>query len=333
MDKIDRKLLIISENGKFYGLITIGDIQRALLKKEDLNNCVINYVRDDILYSSSDASLDEIKNLMQIKRLEVMPIVDDGNLVDIINWEDIFPQKKINKPLSQKLPVVIMAGGKGERLQPLTNVLPKPLIPISCKTIIEDIMDRFVDISCDNFFISLNYMADFIEEYLNKKQNKNYHIRFFREEKPLGTAGSISLIKDELRTTFFLSNCDILLDINFQDLVNYHNSNNNIITVVSAVKNFSLPYGIIETTKDGQMISLNEKPQMLFQINSGLYVIEPKIFNYVKYEEFLHITDLLNRLLEAKEKIGVFPISERSWVDMGNWAEYAKIIHRGGFNA
>lgn len=326
MDEIRHKLLIICEGKKFCGLITIGDIQRALLKKIDLNKTVDNFVRTDLLIASSKTSLAEVKSVMQEKRLEYMPIVDDGLLIDIIEWDELFGTTKVSKKFANPIPVVIMAGGKGERLKPLTNILPKPLVPISQKTIIEDIMDKFVDVGCDEFYISLNYKADIIEQYLHELSSDRYKLNFFHESKPLGTAGPLSLVKSYLDKTFFLSNCDILVDIEFEDLWEYHVQNENLITIVSAIKSISIPYGTLETREKGQLITLHEKPEILTQINSGLYVIEPRIFHYIEDNAFIHITEVINLALQNGERIGVFPVSEGSWVDMGNWNEYLKVI-------
>jgi NDP-sugar pyrophosphorylase family protein len=205
------------------------------------------------------------------------------------------------------------------------------LIPIDDKTIIEDIMDRFIDVGCNSFIFSVNYKAEKIKDYFDKIPNKNYSIDYIQEDKPLGTAGSLYLLKNNISTTFFVSNCDILVDVNLEDLLNYHRENKNIITVVSVLKNYSIPYGTIETSKNGQLVSLNEKPNIVYQINSGLYILEPEIFKYLPENKFMHITDLILLLKEKGFNIGVFPVSEGSWIDMGNWDEYLNIIKKRHF--
>ncbi len=327
MDKAGRKLLIVCNEDKFLGLITIGDIQRAILNKRDLSDCVAGYMRSDILYASNEMSMDEIKILMQRKRLECMPVVDDkGMLTDTIEWEEVFSNAYQKNSQKVQCPVVIMAGGRGSRLRPITNILPKPLIPLKEKTIIEEIMDEFVEVGCKEFYISVNYKADTIQNYFEGLGNTEYGIQFICEEEPLGTAGSLFLLKERLNSTFFVSNCDILVDINLSDLMKYHKKNRNMITVVSVLKNYSIPYGTLETQEEGVLADIKEKPEMVYQINSGLYVLEPEIFGYIRNNEFLHITDLIKRLLRDKVRVGVFPISEGSWTDMGNWEEYLKLI-------
>ena len=325
MDNIRHKLLIICEEQKFLGIITIGDIQRAFLRKEEMSNPVEKYIRSDIIYADTQMEINEIKNIMQQIRIECMPVVDgNGFLVDTISWEELFSSTCSNVGEKLGYPVVIMAGGQGTRLLPLTNIIPKPLVPISERTIIEEIMDKFVAVGCNNFYISVNYKADTIKNFFKDKDK--YDVQFIQEDKPLGTAGALYLLKDDLEGTFFVSNCDILADVNFVDLVNYHKENANVLTVVSVLKNYSIPYGTLETKENGILTSLKEKPELVYQINSGVYLLESQIFDFICDGEFIHITDLIQRLLNAGKRIGVFPISDGSWSDMGNWEEYLKLI-------
>lgn len=329
MDRVDRKLLILSEGNTFIGVISIGDIQRALINKVDLSVSVMSQMRTDVLFANDTDNLEYIKGVMKKERIECMPVVNANNeLIDIIEWSDVFNCKKGKRYISAEYPVVIMAGGKGQRLSPLTNIIPKPLIPISEKTIIEEIMDRFVNINCSEFYLSVNYKADDIKEYFEKHTNSKYKIKFFQEDYPLGTAGSLYLIKDSIRDTFFVSNCDILVDVDYSDLLDYHKKNHNVATIVSVLKNYKIPYGTLETKENGLLTSLNEKPTITYQINSGLYVLEPEVFNYMNSGEFVHMTELFSRLIADEKNVGVFPVSEGSWVDMGNWEEYLKIVKK-----
>lgn len=329
MDESNKKLLLVLENNKFVSLISIGDIQRSILKKLSLDTPVNKVFRDDILVARTSDNKKEILQKMKDERVEFMPVVDsDNNLTEVLFWEDYFQDNKLTEGTKLDLPVVIMAGGEGTRLRPLTNIIPKPLIPIDDKTIVEDIMDQFIDVGCNDFTMSVNYKADKIKEYFEKIPDKNYTVSYVQEDKPLGTAGSLYLLKHKLNKTFFVSNCDILVDVNLEDLLKYHKNNNNVITVVSVLKNYKIPYGTIETGANGLLESLNEKPDIIYQINSGLYILEPKIFEYLPENTFMHITDLILKLKDNGLNVGVFPVSEGSWADMGNWDEYLKIINR-----
>ena len=327
MDTIEKKLLVICEDDRFVGVISIGDIQRAILSKADLSDRVDKYIRNDMIFAHESDELEKIKKMMLQDRIESMPVVDDADrLVNIIKWEDIFEGKKSSITKKIDYPVVIMAGGKGTRLKPITNIIPKPLIPISQKTIIEEIMDQFLAVGANNFYLSVNYKADVIERYFENLDNKSYDIHFIKEDEPLGTAGALYYLRDKLKTPFFVSNCDILVDLNLEDLVDYHQKNGNIATVVSVIKEYKIPYGTLETAKKGLLIDLKEKPVETYQINSGLYFISPEVFEYMKEKEYLDITDLLKRLVQEKRKVGVLPVSEGSWTDMGNWHEYLKLV-------
>lgn len=324
MDKTDHKLLIVTKGKTFIGVVSIGDVQRCILKCIDLNSEVNTIIRSDVKFASEDTPMEDIKEQMVKFRMEFMPIVSsDGDIKNVIFWDDLFPDHMEVVKLDNNYPVVIMAGGFGTRLKPLTNVIPKPLVPIGEKTIIEYIIDRFENVGCDNFYCSVNYKADILKYYLDTKGKK---LNYFQEPQPLGTAGSLYLLKEKLQDTFFVINCDILLDIDLAELMNFHKKNNNLITLVSVVKNFQIPYGTLKTKENGQLVELQEKPNTLYQINSGLYILEPEIFDYVEDNKFLHITTLIEKLLYDGKKVGVFPVNENAWTDMGNWEEYLRLI-------
>jgi dTDP-glucose pyrophosphorylase len=328
MDHSSRKLLIVMDGLIFTSMVSIGDIQRAIIKGVDLTGSIERILRKDVSFATSFDDLSAIKERMIVRRNELMPIVTPtGQLQDIIFWEDIFGKAiryKSNPDLN--IPVIIMAGGEGTRLKPLTNILPKPLIPINDKTIIEDIMDRFVDSGCHDFFISVNYKADFIRYYLNSLDSHIYNIKYFQEDIPLGTAGSLYLLKDKIDKTFFVSNCDIIIDQDYAEILSYHNDNKNEITVVAAIKQISIPYGTLTTGDDGVLMKMEEKPDLILRINTGFYILEPHLLEKIPENKFQHITTLIGSLLMENRRVGVFPVSEGSWKDIGNWAEYNKVI-------
>lgn len=326
MDKAKRKLLIVlHENQTFFSLLSIGDIQRAIISNIPLDTSIEKILRDDITVAHENDDVELVKKRMKTRRNEFMPIIDDTKkIIQVIFWEDLFAEKQ--PAIQFDLPVVIMAGGRGSRLKPLTNVIPKPLIPINDKTIIEDIMDRFVEHGCHQFYLSVNYKADMIRYYFDALKNPAYKIDYFQETKPLGTAGSLSLLKGKIDQTFFVSNCDILIDQDYSEIVKYHRENNNEITVVAALKHYPIPYGTIKTGAKGELLKLTEKPELTFKINSGMYVLEPKTLYGILDNQFLHITQLIEELIKQGRKVGVFPVSEKSWKDIGEWNEYLKSI-------
>ncbi len=326
MDKIDRKLLLVADNEKYAGLISIGDIQRAIIRNHDLNTPVGSVLRDDYTLAGPDDSLEEIKSMMLKYRTEFMPVIDEtGQLVNVYFWEDIFTDNEETISAGFDLPVVIMAGGLGSRLKPLTNVLPKPLIPINEKTMLEEIFDRFSQYGSKRFYISLNYKADLIKYYIDKL-NLKLDISYFEECKPLGTAGSLSLIKDRIKETFFITNCDILINDDYSEILRFHKEKENEITVIAAVKNFPIAYGTIETGINGMLMDLIEKPELTFKINTGMYILEPGVIDEIPENEMYNITDLINKLKKDGRNIGVFPIWQSNWIDIGDWKEYLDVL-------
>ncbi len=327
MDSIKRKLLIVTKEGKYHSLLSIGDIQRAIIANISTATSIEHILRHEVKVASVTDDKEEIKKNIKERRNEYMPIVNtSGEVVDVVFWEDLFMKDERKTPKVLNMPVVIMAGGQGTRLRPLTNVFPKPLLPIGGQTIVEDIMDNFVEYGCHKFFLSLNYKAAFIKLYFESISGNDYQIEYLEETKPLGTAGSLRLLKDKITNTFFVSNCDIIVDDDYAEIVKYHHENKNEITMVAAVKKISIPYGTLETKKDGLLALLQEKPDVTFKINTGFYILEPHLLNEIPDNEFYDITFLIEKLLDENRKVGVFPISEGSWIDVGTWEEYLKII-------
>lgn len=324
MDKLDKKLLIVLDVNKFYGLLSAGDIQRAIIQNKPLDTQVNCVLRKNIRIAGPEDSFESIKKMMFDYRMELCPVVNsEREIIDIYFWEDVFNEEQLRPQNQFNLPIVIMAGGLGTRLKPLTNVLPKPLIPIGEKTIIEQIFERFSRHGCNNFYLSVNYKAELIEYYL-KNQNLTYQITYIKEITPSGTAGSLSMLKEKINKTFFVSNCDIIIEQDYSEILKYHTENRNEITIVAALKHFPIPYGTIETSENGKLEKLTEKPELTFKINSGMYILEPHLLNEIPENTFYHITHLIEKIQQRNGKVGVFPVSEKSWKDIGEWDEYLK---------
>jgi dTDP-glucose pyrophosphorylase len=326
MDANKRKLLLVFNKDKFNSLLSIGDIQRAIIRNYALDAPVKNILRKEIKIAFEDEDINDIKARMLQYRTECMPLVDrNGTLKNVLFWDDVFGSDLKRKDSKLDIPVVIMAGGQGTRLQPITNVLPKPLIPLGRKTIIEEIIDNFTQVGCTCFYISVNYKAEMIKHYFSSLEH-SYSIDFFQEDQPLGTAGSLYLLKNKIHSTFFVSNCDIIIDQDPEDIYRFHIENKNALTIVSALKHYKIPYGTL-TSSDGRLLaSIDEKPELTFQINSGLYILEPEILQLIPEKKFYHITDLINDLLNTEKRVGVFPVSEGAWRDIGDWKMYLKNV-------
>lgn len=328
MDEGFTKLLLVFDGEQFLGIITNGDLQRAIIAHTPFETPIRQVIDNTTKrYAHVGDDREKIKGWMLEKRAELMPVVDEkGQLVDVVFWDEVLSEtpNSDNRPKID-LPVVIMAGGKGTRLKPITNVIPKPLVPVGDKTILEVILDQFESIGCHKFYMSVNYKADMMKYYLSQLDHK-YDVEFFMEEKPLGTIGSVSLLKGKITTPFFVSNCDSINEQDYRDVYDYHISNKNDMTIVTMVKSFKIPYGVIETGEDGLMIDLKEKPEQTYQVNTGVYILNPDVINEIPEGEFFHITHLMEKVKARGGRVGCFPVSEHSWKDMGEWPEYLKMI-------
>lgn len=327
MDSVRTKLLFVFDASRFLGILTIGDIQRSIIRGISLDSQVCTILESDKIYAKVSDPLERTKSVMHSQRIECMPVVDeDNNLIDILFWDDLFQNSSIEEREKIDIPVVIMAGGKGTRLKPLTNVIPKPLVPIGDKTILEVIMDQFEEIGCRKFYMSVNYKSNMMRYYLDQLEHK-YDIVFFEEDKPLGTIGSVSLLRGKINTPFFVSNCDSINEQDYRDVYDYHIANNNDMTIVTMVKSFKIPYGVIETGADGLMTALKEKPEQTYQVNTGVYILNPNLIDEIPEGQFFHVTHLMEKVQLRGGRVGCFPVSEQSWHDMGEWPEYLKMIN------
>lgn len=327
MDGHRTKLVFVFDENKFECILTIGDIQRAIIHHSNLNDPVSTILDRDKIYASDKDSIEQIKKIMFKELIDCMPILNDaGEIVDVLFWSDVFSETITDNRPKIELPVVIMAGGKGTRLKPLTNVIPKPLVPIGDKTILEIIMDQFESIGCHKFYMSVNYKADMLQFYLSQLEHK-YDIEFFMESRPLGTIGSVSLLKGKISTPFFVSNCDSINEQDYRDVYDYHINNHNDMTIVTMIKSIKIPYGVIMTREDGLMTSLQEKPEHNFMINTGVYILNPELIDEIPEGAYFHITHLMEKVNSRGGRVGCFPVSEDAWKDMGEWSEYLKMIH------
>lgn len=327
MEKLDEAankiIFITDDDNTLIGVVTDGDIRRFILKNGNLNEPVSKVMNKNPKVLKQGFDIKDAKELMKNELIECLPVVDSKKrVVSAIWWSDFFRSKFIISD-KVKAPVVIMAGGKGTRLDPFTKVLPKPLIPIGEKTIIEMIIDRFNEFGCREFYVSINYKASMIKAYFTEmSDNKNYDIDYLEEKEFLGTAGSLTLLKKrKINVPFFVNNCDILIEANYSDILKTHKEEKNFITIVSSLKNFKIPYGVIETEKNGSLKDIKEKPEFNFLVNTGMYVMQPEVLDDIPENKFYHVTDLINDYKIKGKKIGVYPISEKSWTDIGQMGE------------
>lgn len=317
LDEYGKKIIIVLDQNKLIGVITDGDIRRFILKNGDLNSNVTNIMNKSPKYLNISEK-EKAFDLMETFKIDAVPVVNDNHeVIDIIFSGNIL--KTCNVNALNTTPIVIMAGGRGERLHPFTKIIPKMLIPIGEIPITERIISKFQSFNFNNFYISINYKKDMIKAYFN--ENANYNITFVEETLPLGTAGSLNLLKNMIKETFFVTNCDILIEANYSDILKFHKKSKNKITVVTALKNYPVPYGIFNLNESGKVCSLEEKPNYQFLINTGMYILEPEVIDLIDENTFCDMTDLIYKYIEKNnDSVGIYPITENSWLDMGEFS-------------
>lgn len=307
--------LVINKDEKLIGTLTDGDIRRGLLRGLDLNCTIETIYNKTPTVAKVGDNADKILSLAIDKKLRQVPIVDAaGKVVDIKEIDDfIKPHPKLNK-------VILMAGGLGERLRPLTIDTPKPMLNVGNKPILQTIIEKFKENGYSNFIICLNYKSDIIQEYFKDGSEFGINIEYVIEEQRLGTAGALSLINDISNEPFFVMNGDILTNINFSQLHEYHNSSNSIATMCVRDYNFQIPYGVVEL-EGTNIISIQEKPHQKYFVSAGIYMFSHEVLNYIPKNEYFDMPTLFEKLIADGKNAISFPLREY-WLDIGKIEEY-----------
>lgn len=323
MEKIDKNskgMVYVAAERVLQGVVTDGDIRRFLLQQGDLKENILA-VANICPLSLKIGEEEKAKELMLSRDVRSIPILDEkGKIVKICFRDKIVENKKEELDI----PVVIMAGGKGTRLYPYTQILPKPLIPIGEKTITEHIMERFQRYNCNKFTMIVNYKKHFIKSYFDDNEQAG-KVDFIEEKEFLGTGGGLKLLSGRFDTPFFMTNCDILIEEDYADIIKYHKKNHNIVTMVCAVKNMVIPYGTVEMSEDNRVIGLREKPELSFITNTGFYILEPEFIDKIPENTFIHITEIIQQCIEEGLNVGVYKIHEDKWLDMGQLEELERM--------
>tara|TARA_B100001057_G_scaffold446700_1_gene485509 strand:- start:5898 stop:6974 length:1077 start_codon:yes stop_codon:yes gene_type:complete len=308
-------LIVIDKKRNFIGTLTDGDIRRSLLSgikfTETVNKCVNK--KSFILKYDDFKTLKNSKDLNIPEDVLLIPVLNQKKkIVDIVKNPKSEKFNTSNKNFNTQ--VFIMAGGMGTRLRPYSSIIPKPLIPIDGKPLIEHIMDKFLKYNFKKFTISVNNDQKIIKTFF-KSNKKKYEIIFLSEKKALGTAGSLSLI-NKIPKDLIVINCDSIIDSDYDSILKYHRSNKNDLTVVVAKKRIDIPYGVFELNKNSK-IAMIEKPSNEILINTGMYIFSGKILSVLKKNKRLEMDQLIKDLISKKNKIDLFPIDSNSWHDFG----------------
>ncbi len=322
MQKIDKNaygiLFLVNNDNTLIGCVTDGDIRRYLLAGGQMSEKAMNAANTNPRVAISE---EEARTLYHRKNYIVIPIVDESRRIVSLYTGD---GNEIKKRPILHIPVVINAGGKGTRLDPFTKVLPKPLIPVGDIPIVEHIMKEYQSYGCTEFHIIVNYKRELMKAYFADNEN-HYDITWYDEKKPLGTGGGLTLLKGKFKDTFFFANCDALLTANYESMIRFHKDNGNVITMICAYKNISIPYGVVEIGMNGAIESMKEKPLMSFLTNTGIYIVEPEVINDMEDGVAIGFPDVVEIQRKKGRKVAVFPVSENDWMDMGQLPELEKM--------
>jgi len=311
-----RIALVVDEELKLFGTVTDGDIRRAIIKNIPLKSPIHLVMNPNPVTANTKTSKEDIFKIIESRDLLHMPIVDES-----FKLTDLLTLQQLHKKQSYKNPVLIMAGGFGKRLYPLTKETPKPLLKVGKKPILDIIIEQFVDFGFKNFYISTHYLPNQVKENFHNKNFGDVTINFLYEKEPLGTAGSIGLLpkKDMSDEPLILMNGDLLTKIDFEQLLIFHKENNADATMCVRDYSFQIPYGVIEV-EDNIVKNIEEKPISSFFVNAGIYVLNQKIIKEIKGSKFLNITDFLEGKKKTS-KVCAFPVHEY-WIDIGRIEDF-----------
>lgn len=311
-------IMVSDDGGVLIGTVTDGDIRRALIKHLDMATSLDKVMNKSPFSANFLDNKDKVLRAMQKKGLLHMPITDHNRV--IVGLETL--QDLINKPKYDN-PVVLMAGGFGKRLNPLTNETPKPLLNVGTKPIMETIIEQFINSGFHNFFISTHYKAEMVSNYFSDGSNWGVSIQYIHEEKPLGTAGSLGLLPSNLSDLpIIMMNGDILTKLNFDNLLNFHIQSDSIATLCSREYDFQIPYGVIDADEN-VVKSIVEKPIQKFFVNAGIYVLNSSVYNKLDGVTNIDMPKLLNNQVKLNKKVSTFPIHEY-WIDIGHMEDYER---------
>ena len=308
-------LFIVDDNDVLLGVITDGDIRRGLIKGYSLDDFISNIMNIDFKFIfDNDIFYDVISSLKESSAKIIPVLTIEKKIQRFINLLE----------LKAILPVdaVIIAGGKGERLLPLTKLIPKPMLTIGEKPILEHNIDFLSKYGISNFHISVNYLKNIIKDYFKNGSNKNIEINYIEENEPLGTIGSVKLSNLYKNADILIMNSDLLTNINLADFYNSFKESNADMSIATTSYNVNVPYAVLDV-KNGQVVSFKEKPTYNYFSNAGIYLIKKSLINEIPDNEFYNATDLINKLLNLKRTIITYPILGY-WLDVGKHEDYSK---------
>jgi len=320
-----RCLLVIDNNKKLLGTITDGDIRKSILKNSNLERPIITiYNNRPIKVYKDKINEHQIKKILKINKFEIIPIVNNNEiLVGVYSWDQFFDITTAYSTANH-LDIVIMAGGKGTRLAPLTSKFPKALMPVGGKPMISRIIEKYHMYGFNFFYISVHYQKRLLKSTILKqfKINKNLNFDFINEDKPSGTIGAIANINlNKFSDPLIVTNCDTIISDNIEDIVNKHIKDNHDMTMLITEKTFDNPYGEVIVNNKNFLLEVKEKPKLNFLVNVGFYIINKRTLKLIPKKKYFDATDLIKKAKSKNMKIMTHKISNNSWIEIGKMTE------------
>jgi dTDP-glucose pyrophosphorylase len=309
--------VVVDEDQRLLGTVTDGDIRRAILRSVPLANPVSSIMNRNPVAASNLDGRENMLAIMRATKLRQIPVVDEGGFVTGLECFDA-----LLEPDCRQNWVILMAGGLGSRLRPLTNDCPKPLLKVGSKPILETIIESFRDQGLSKFYLSVNYKAEMLESYFQDGAKWGVEIRYLHEDREMGTAGPLSLLPKEITSPVIVMNGDLLTRVNFNHLLDFHQENSRRATVCVKEHSHQIPYGVVRI-EDNHLTSIEEKPVQHFFINAGVYVLDPSLFALLPREVRFDMPDLFRMLLDQGETTSTFPIREY-WIDIGRMDDFER---------
>jgi dTDP-glucose pyrophosphorylase len=310
--------LVVNEQEQLQGVATDGDIRRGILDEIDLDAPVRTVMNEDPVTARPQEDWQSLIDRMRARRVHQIPVVDDdGRMARIEVLDDLLD------PDARSNPIVLMAGGLGTRLRPLTEDCPKPLLEVGEQPILETILEGFIAHGFHRFYISVNYMSGMIEDYFGDGSDWDVDITYLHEQKRLGTAGPLSLLPERPEETVIVMNGDLLTKLNFAHLLNFHHEHKSTAKMCVREHETQVTYGVIET-EEQFMTGLEEKPTERYFVNAGIYALGPETLNLIPDGEFFDMTELFEQLVEQKQSVTVFPVREY-WQDVGQKEDFRRV--------
>ncbi len=316
--------LVADENFKLIGTLSDGDIRRALIKGSALDQSIETIINRTPNTVTLDTPKTELRKLMRDKDISKIPIIDERGILIGLHVED-----QMNSSIWEDRFVVIMCGGLGSRLGDLTKEIPKPLLKVGQKPILETIVENFANTGCKKIYLSVNYRSEMIKNHFLNGEKWGISIEYIEENIKMGTAGSLSLLKIQPQKPFIVMNGDILTKINFDELLTFHDDKKASATVCVREFDFQVPYGVVRIDQNYDVLEIEEKPIHKFFVSAGVYVLNPEVLPLINHNEYMDMPQLFKSMIDKKKALSSFPIREY-WLDIGKTGDYEKANHDYG---